>query len=153
MCLVAQLCNPMDCACHSPLSMVILQARILEWVAMPSSRGSSWTRDQPRVSYVSCIGRWVLYHSRHLGSPSAWQWLIKSLAIGDWLHLQPPLFLGGWGVRLGSPGSQFMSKAIQEPQPPVVAQTGLLERDLLGITKDTHFTFLLSSSFRNWKQN
>ena len=28
--LVAQLCNPMDCACHSPLSMVILQARILE---------------------------------------------------------------------------------------------------------------------------
>ena len=48
----------------------ILQARILEWVAMPSSRGSSWLRDPTRVSDVSCIGRWVLYHGCHLGSPS-----------------------------------------------------------------------------------
>ena len=31
------------------------QARILEWVAISSSRGSSWTRDQTRVSCVSCI--------------------------------------------------------------------------------------------------
>ena len=31
----------------------ILQARILEWVAMPSSRGSSWPRDQTQVSYIS----------------------------------------------------------------------------------------------------
>ena len=37
---------------------------------MPSSRGSSWPRDQTCVSYVSCIGRWVLYHLCHLGSPS-----------------------------------------------------------------------------------
>ena len=35
----------------------MLQARILEWVAMPSSRGSSHPRDQTCVSYVSCIGR------------------------------------------------------------------------------------------------
>ena len=40
----------------------ILQARILEWVAMHSSRGSSWPRDWTHVSYVSCIGRGVLYH-------------------------------------------------------------------------------------------
>ena len=49
------LCNPMDC---SPLvSSVhgILQARILEWVAKPSSRGSSQPRDQTHISYVSCI--------------------------------------------------------------------------------------------------
>ena len=47
------LCDPMDL----PGSYVhwIPQARILEWVAMPSSRGS-------RVSYISCIGRWILYH-------------------------------------------------------------------------------------------
>ena len=38
----------------------ILRARILEWVAMPSNRGSFWLRDQTRVSYVSCIGRHVL---------------------------------------------------------------------------------------------
>ena len=32
----------------------ILQARILEGVAMPSSRGSSWPRDETRVSCISC---------------------------------------------------------------------------------------------------
>ena len=63
------LCNPMDCNCppHRPGSVRgsvhgILQARILEWVAMPSSRGSSWPSDQTCISYVSCIGRQVLYH-------------------------------------------------------------------------------------------
>ena len=34
------LCNPIDCTVHG-----ILQARILEWVALPFSRGSSQTRD------------------------------------------------------------------------------------------------------------
>ena len=38
-------------------------------VAMPSFRGSPRPRDQTHVSCVSCIGRWVLYHSCHLGSP------------------------------------------------------------------------------------
>ena len=47
----------------------ILQARILEWVAMLSSRGSSRSKDRIRVSCVSCIGRWVLYPQCHLGSP------------------------------------------------------------------------------------
>ena len=37
----------------------VLQARILEWVAMPSSRGSSQPMDG---TYISCIGRWTLYH-------------------------------------------------------------------------------------------
>ena len=46
---------------QAPLSMGILQARILEWVAMPSSRGSSQPRDGTWVSYVSGIGRQVLY--------------------------------------------------------------------------------------------
>ena len=40
----------------------IPQARILEWVAMPSSRGSSQSRNGTRISYVSCIGSQVLYH-------------------------------------------------------------------------------------------
>ena len=38
---------------HAPLSMGILQARILEWVAMPSSRGSSQPRDRTQVSNVA----------------------------------------------------------------------------------------------------
>ena len=40
------------------------QARILEWVAMPFSKGSSQPRDR---THVSCLGKWALYH--HLGSP------------------------------------------------------------------------------------
>ena len=40
----------------------ISPARILEWVATFSSRGSSPPRDQTCVPYISCIGRWILYH-------------------------------------------------------------------------------------------
>ena len=40
---------------HAPLSMGIFQARILEWVAMPSSRGSSQPKDWTHVSWCSCI--------------------------------------------------------------------------------------------------
>ena len=47
----------------------MLQARILERVAMPSSRGSSRPKDQTRVSCVSCISRRVLYHEHLLGCP------------------------------------------------------------------------------------
>ena len=57
-----QLCNPMECSTPDSSVHRILQARILEWVAMPSSRGSSRPRDWTRVSYASCIGRWGLYH-------------------------------------------------------------------------------------------
>ena len=44
----------------------ILQARILEWISMPSARGSSQPRNLNHISYVSCIGRRVLYHFCHL---------------------------------------------------------------------------------------
>ena len=40
----------------------IFQARTLEWVAVPSCSGSSWCRDWSCVSYVSHIGRQLLYH-------------------------------------------------------------------------------------------
>ena len=44
------LCNPMHCG---SLVHWILQARILEWVAIPFSRGSSWPRDRTWVSYIA----------------------------------------------------------------------------------------------------
>ena len=54
MCLVIQscltLCNPMNCSLQASLFMGILQARILEWIAMPFSRESSQPRDQAQVS-------------------------------------------------------------------------------------------------------
>ena len=42
------LCNPMDYTVHG-----ILQARILEWIAFPSSRGSSPPRDRTQVSHIA----------------------------------------------------------------------------------------------------
>ena len=45
-------CNPMDCSPPGSFGHGIPQARILEWVAMPSSRGSSWCRNQ---THISCI--------------------------------------------------------------------------------------------------
>ena len=51
---VSALCDPLDCIAHqAPLSMGILQARILEWAAMPSSMGSSPPRDQTQVSCMA----------------------------------------------------------------------------------------------------
>ena len=59
------LATPWTVAHQAPLSMGISQARKLEWVAISSSRGSSWPRDW---TCISCIGRWILYHLRHLRS-------------------------------------------------------------------------------------
>ena len=49
------LCDPMDCSPLGSSVHGILQARILEWAAVPSSRGSSQPRDLSHVSYCSCI--------------------------------------------------------------------------------------------------
>ena len=51
--------QPPDCSQPGSSVHGILQARILDWVAMPSSRGSSQPKDQIRIS---CIGRWILCH-------------------------------------------------------------------------------------------
>ena len=58
--------TPWTAAHQAPLSMVILQARILEWVAKPSSGRSSQCRDQTQVSRID---RWFLHHPSHQGSP------------------------------------------------------------------------------------
>ena len=76
------LCNPLD---HSPLGSSahgILYARILEWVAMPSSRGSSWPREGTQVTCFSCIDRRALYHYCHLGSPLVF---IRTINFSIWL--------------------------------------------------------------------
>ena len=74
-CLVAQshltLCDPMDCSPGSSVHGIIL-TRILEWVAISSSRGSSQPRD-----WTLCL--WHLLHWQadslllsHLGKPSVY---------------------------------------------------------------------------------
>ena len=52
------LCSPMDWSPPGSSVHEILQARILEWIAMPSSMGSSQPRDW---TCVSCLGRLILY--------------------------------------------------------------------------------------------
>ena len=56
-CLVAQscptLCDPMDCSPPGSSVHGIFQARVLKWVAISSSRGSSQPRDQTCISCIS----------------------------------------------------------------------------------------------------
>ena len=60
---VSQLCpilrDPMDCSLPGSSVHGIFQARVLEWVAISFSRGSSQPRDR---TWVSCIVRQILYH-------------------------------------------------------------------------------------------
>ena len=83
LCLVTQscltFCNPMDC--NPPGSSVhgILQARILEWVAMPSSRGSSQAREY-NPAFPHC--RQILYHLSHQGHPRILEWVVCTFSRG-----------------------------------------------------------------------
>ena len=65
MCVCAQLCptlcDSMDCGLPGSSVHGLFQARILEWVAVSSSRGSSQPRAQTLISCVSFIDRWILY--------------------------------------------------------------------------------------------
>ena len=70
-CLVAQsclpLCKPTDCSPPGSSIHGILQARILEWVAMPSCRGLFPTQgSNPGLPHC----RWILYHLSHQESPT-----------------------------------------------------------------------------------
>ena len=73
--LVAQLCltfcDPMVCSLAGSSVYGILQARILEWVAVPFSRGSSWPNDWT-LGVLYC--RWILYCLSHQGSPIHSEW-------------------------------------------------------------------------------
>ena len=64
------LCELTDCSLSGSSVYGILQARLLEWVATLSFRGSSRPRDQTQFSYLSCISRQVLYRQHHLRRPS-----------------------------------------------------------------------------------
>ena len=103
--LVAQscttLCDPMDCSLPGSPIHGILQARILEWVAISFSRGSSQPRDQTQVSQIA--GRlYPLSHQRipdgkesacNTGDPGLIPGLGRSPGGEEW---QPtPVFLSG----------------------------------------------------------
>ena len=70
------LCNPMNCS--PPHSSVhgILQARILEWVAMPSSMGSSQPRDQTRSPALDSVP------TEPPGKPKSKEWVAYPFSRG-----------------------------------------------------------------------
>ena len=78
-CSVTKSCQPHGAPCSPPGSSVhgILQAITLEWVAISSSRGSSWPRDQTPVSDVSCIDSQILYNWVTRGYTSKYLCLIN----------------------------------------------------------------------------
>ena len=70
--------TPWTIACQTPLSMGFLQARILEWVTMPSSRRSSQPGDRTPISCVSCIAS-GFFTAEPLGKPSVAQSRLSSV--------------------------------------------------------------------------
>ena len=98
------LCDSMDYRVHG-----ILQARILEWVAVPFSRGSSQSKGRTQVSRIA--GRfftsWATREAQEYGS----EWPIPS-----------PLDLTNPGIKLGSPALQADSLPDELPGKPGKAQ-------------------------------
>ena len=61
-------CDHVDCSLGGLFIHGILQSRILEWVTISSSRGSSRPRDWTCVSFITCIGRCILTTSATWGA-------------------------------------------------------------------------------------
>ena len=71
---VSNTLQPHDCSLPGSSVHGVFQAKILKWGTISFCRASSWPRDQARVSYVSCICRYILYPLSH------W-YLVKCLII------------------------------------------------------------------------
>ena len=69
------LCDSMDYTVHR-----IFQARILEWVAVPFSKGSSQPRDQTQISHT--VGRFFTNLS-YQGSPRILEWVVYPFSRGS----------------------------------------------------------------------
>ena len=68
--------TPWTAACQAPLSVGILQTRILEWVATHSSRGSSQPKDQTQVSHIA--GRFLTScATREVQTEASIKWLVE----------------------------------------------------------------------------
>ena len=100
--------TPWTAACRAPLSMGILQARILEWVAMPSSRGLHNPELEPRSP--------VLQTDSLLPKPPGKP---KNTGVGCLALLQGIFLIQGWKLHLMSPalaGRFFTTGATWETQ-------------------------------------
>ena len=90
--------TPWTVAHQAPLFMGILQAKILEWIAMPSSSGSAQPRDQNQVGAFFTI--WATREAQE--HESGWP-------------IPPPKDLPDPGIKLGSPALQADSLPAELP--------------------------------------
>ena len=79
------LCDPMDCSPPGSSLHGNLQERILEWVAMPLSRGSSRPRDWTQVSCGSLSSLFSVNYFSTFWLPSQWSHPSLSITINSWL--------------------------------------------------------------------
>ena len=88
-CLYAQLCltlcDPMDCSPQGSSVHEILQARILEWVAIFSSRGSFLPRDRTCVSCISSV-----FTGRFSATVPPWKPMFGSVRMQKWIQDRVP---------------------------------------------------------------
>ena len=79
-------CDPMDCSAPGSSVHGISQGRILQWVAIFSSRASSWPKDQTRISCIAGI----FFTAEPLGKPlSLWPTVNLSTWAENQLHILP----------------------------------------------------------------
>ena len=99
--LCSTLCDPMDYSPPGSSVHGVFQARLLEWVAISFSRGSSWPRDWTWISCTSLIGRQILYHCTtweaqdlqyDLASPLLGIYP-KEIKTQQWKYICPPIFI------------------------------------------------------------
>ena len=62
LCMLSHVCDPIIYSPPGSSVHGIFQARILEWVAISSSREAFPPRDRTCISGTSCLVRWILYH-------------------------------------------------------------------------------------------
>ena len=86
------LCDPMDCSLPGSSVHGILQTRILEWVAISFSRGSSQPRDQSQVSCIEgrCFNLWATREALLSETPAAAKSLQSCLILCDPINGSPP---------------------------------------------------------------
>ena len=125
-----RLCNPMDCS--PPRSSIhgIFQARVLEWVAISFSRGSSWPRDWTRVSCT--VGRCFTVWATVFKSPNEfYTWKLTPSGLNKLVWVQ-------WCLSLITASYRHLWR--RKGQPTLVFLPGKFhgQRNLVGLSTHAH---------------
>ena len=136
--------TPWTVACQAPLSMGIFQARILEWIAMSSSRGSSQPRDRTQISCITCgfFTIWATRKPKYTGliSLSLLQGIFLTQG-SNWGLLHCKWILNHWATREAPVSVSWFSKCfLYNGAQPIFQRysfwSELAERMLLLVTGD-----------------